>query len=109
MPDRTMRKFSYVFEMKVGKGNLLVTGFNFTDTKNPAVISMFKTLVEYCNSDEFNPKTGLCTDDLKRYLSTVAKSGPNKEGMMTQYWQLDEEPVESEKYWKESEEYLRTK
>jgi hypothetical protein len=27
--------------------------------------------------------------------------------MMTQYWQLDAEPVESMDYWTESERYLR--
>jgi hypothetical protein len=25
---------------------------------------------------------------------------------MTQYWQLNEEPLESARYWKESEEYI---
>lgn len=107
MPDRTMRNFSYVFELKVGRGNLLVTGFNFTNTENPAVKAMLKALVQYCNSEEFNPENGMSAEEFKKYLAGVASSGPNKEGMMTQYWQLDEEPVESATYWKESEAYLR--
>jgi len=107
MPDRTMRNFSYAFEVGVGKGKLLVTGFNFTDTQNPAVRSMLKALTDYCCSDDFNPLHNVSADSLKAYLRSVAKSGPNKEGMMTQYWQLDSEPVESMQYWEESERYLR--
>ena len=107
MYDRTMRHFSYVFQMKVGSGKLLVTGFNFTDMENPAVKAMFNTLVSYCKSEDFNPKAEISVNELKSYLESVAEAGPNKEGMMTQYWQLDAEPVESMQYWEESEKYLR--
>ncbi len=109
MHDRTMRHFSYVFELKVGKGKLLVCGFNFTNMENPAVKAMLNTLVNYCKSDDFNPEAKITEEDLKAYLKKVAESGPNKEGMMTQYWQLDAEPVESMDYWEESERYLREK
>ncbi len=107
MYDRTMRHFSYVFEMKVGRGKLLVTGFNFTNMENPAVKTMFNALVNYCNSKDFAPENEIIAEELKTYLTNVAQSGPNKEGMMTQYWQLDAEPVESMQYWEESEKYLR--
>ena len=49
----------------------------------------------------------LSAEELRTYLAAVAAGGPQKEGMMTQYWQLDEEPVESMEYWDESERYLR--
>jgi len=107
MYDRTMRHFSYAFELKVGKGKLLVTGFNFTDMENPAVKTMFNTLVNYCNSKDFAPTAKIGVEEFKTYLLYVAQSKPNKEGMMTQYWQLDAEPVESMQYWEESERYLR--
>ena len=109
MYDRTMRRFSYAFEMKLGKGKLLVTGLNFKSVNDadPASRAMLKALVNYCNSDEFMPEAELPISDIKTYLSKVAQSGPNKEGMMTQYWQLDAEPVESMEYWEESERYLR--
>lgn len=107
MYDRTMRRFGYVFELKAGRGKLLVTGFNFTNIKNYAVSAMLKTLINYCKLDDFNPSGKISVEGLKKYLSDVADSGPNKEGMMTQYWQLDSEPVESMEYWTESERYLR--
>lgn len=107
--DRTLRNFSYAFELRAGKGRLLVTGFNFTGIAggNPAVCAMFEALVSYCNSDDFNPKSSIGTDELRAYLKAVAQKGPQKERMMTQYWQLDDEPVESKEYWIESERYLR--
>ena len=109
MYDRTMRNFSYAFSLKVGKGKLLVTGFNFTNAEKgePATLAMLKTLVSYANSDDFTAGAEISASDLKAYLKKVAKEGPQKEGMMTQYWQLDEEPVESMEYWDESERYLR--
>ena len=109
MYDRTMRNFSYAFSLKVGKGKLLVTGFNFTNAEKgePATLAMLKTLVSYANSDDFTAGAEISVSDLKAYLKKVAKEGPQKEGMMTQYWQLDEEPVESMEYWDESERYLR--
>lgn len=109
MYDRTMRHFSYAFAVKVGKGRLLVTGMNFTGAaaQNPAVLAMLKTLVSYCGSDDFRPEGSITVEELKEYLGKVAKEGPQKERMMTQYWQLDAEPVESMEYWTESERYLR--
>ena len=109
MYDRTMRHFSYAFTVKIGKGNLLVTGFNFTgvDKNDPAARAMLKTLVNYCHSEDFAPTASLSAEEFKAYLAETANKGPVREGMMTQYWQLDEEPVESMKYWTESEQYLR--
>ena len=109
MYDRTMRNFSYAFSLKVGRGRLLVTGFNFTNAEagEPATLAMLKTLVSYANSEDFTAGAEISVSDFKAYLEKVAKEGPQKEGMMTQYWQLDEEPVESMEYWDESERYLR--
>ena len=104
--DRTMRRFSYAFALRVGKGRLIVNGFNFTNFE-PASVAMLKTLVSYANSSDFAPEAEISTAELKAYLEKVANEGPQKEGMMTQYWQLDEEPVESMEYWDESERYLR--
>ncbi len=108
MYDRTMRRFSYCFDLKVGSGKLLVTGFNFTDiANNPAVFAMLKTLVNFAHSDDFAKTGEISVDELSKYLQNVAKRGPQKERMLTQYWQLDAEPVESKEYWEESERYLK--
>lgn len=108
MYDRTMRRFSYAFSLNVGKGRLIVTGFNLTGAEqgDPASLAMLRTLVSYAASDDFLGGT-IGSSDLCAYLSSVAAEGPQKERMMTQYWQLDAEPVESMEYWEESERYLR--
>ena len=108
MYDRTMRRFSYCFDLKVGKGKLLVTGFNFTEIQSdPAVYAMLKTLVNFAHSNDFAKTGEMTVCELKEYLSGVAKRGAQKERMLTQYWQLDAEPVESREYWVEAERYLR--
>ena len=109
MYDRTMRNFSYAFELRVGKGRLFVTGLNFTgiEKNNIAARAMFQTLVSYCQSEDFKPQAEMSVQELKNYLGAIASEGPQKERMMTQYWQLDEDPVESMEYWIESERYLK--
>jgi hypothetical protein len=109
MYDRTMRNFSYAFELRVGEGRLLVTGMNFTGAAQgePATLAMLKALVNYCHSDKFGRGEAISVAELRSYLKSVADMGPQKERMMTQYWQLDDEPVESMEYWRESERYLR--
>ncbi len=109
MYDRTMRHFSYAFALNAGRGKLMVTGFNFTSLlkNDPSAHKMLDALVNILSNSEFTQKTSIDTKALKSYLSDVASKGPQKEGMMTQYWQLDEEPFETMEYWLESERYLR--
>ena len=59
------------------------------------------------NSPEFNPKYSIPVDDLENYFLDKGKSKRIKERMMTQYRQLDDAPLESKQYWKESEDWLR--
>ena len=107
-PDRTMRKFGYLFEVKVGKGRLFVTGFNFTglNTDVPETCAMFESIMRYITSDDFRPTTEMTGKELQDYLRKKGQGPIHKERRMTQYWQLDEEPLESKRYWKESLEYL---
>lgn len=48
-------KLASIFELKVGKGKLLVSGFNLKDDKNPAARSLKSSILRYMNSDGFNP------------------------------------------------------
>ncbi len=109
MYDRTMRHFSYAFALRVGAGRLIVTGFNFTAAEElePSSCKMLEALVNILKSGETDAKAPVSTSELKSYLTEVAEGGPQKEGMMTQYWQLDAEPVETMEYWTESERYIR--
>lgn len=108
--DRTLRKFGYLFELKVGNGLLLVCGLNMTglDVLEPSTVAMANWIIRYMNSNDFNPTPTMTVEELKQYMSECAKQ-PVKERMMTQFWQLNDTPVESKEYWTESREYLLEK
>lgn len=107
MPDRTLRDFGYLFSLKVGGGKLLVCGFNLTglNVNEPSSEGMARFILNYIKSDDFAPKSGISPDELKEYMKKCALA-PVKERMMTQFWELDDAPVESPSFWKESREYL---
>ena len=68
---------------------------------------MFESLLQYINSDDFEPKASIETKKLENYLLNKGKQPRIKERKMTQYWQLNDAPLESDRYWKEAEEYIR--
>jgi hypothetical protein len=107
-PEWTMRNFAYAIELKVGKGRLFISGFNFTGVSKgiPEACGMFESLIKYVNSDDFAPEAEISVADLKSYLEKKGAEPRLKERKMTQYWQLNEEPLESARYWKESELYI---
>lgn len=107
MYDRTLRDFSYLFSVKVGKGNLLVCGLNMLalDKNEPSTLNMAHFIINYINSNDFSPEFEISFEAIKAYLIKNAEK-PVKERMMTQFWTLDAEPVESAQYWKEAKEYL---
>ena len=108
MYDRTLRNFSYLFEICVGNSKLLVTGMNLLslDNDDPSNNHFANTLIKYASSDEFNPSNKIEIEQLEQYLKESALK-PVKERMMTQFWELDDTPVESKQYWIDSREYLK--
>lgn len=108
MPDRTLRDFAYLFELKVGKGSLLVCGLNLMglDKNEPSSIAMAEFIKRYINSEDFNPENGISLENLKAYMSECAKT-PVRERTMTQFWELDDAPVESPEFWRMAKEYLK--
>ena len=90
-----------------GKGKLLVCGLNFTglDENEPSTVCMANFVIDYMKSDDFNPKTDISIDELKAYMKKCAEK-PVRESIMTQFWEMDDAPVESKLFWKESKEYL---
>jgi hypothetical protein len=59
---------AYLFEVSVGRGKLLVSGFNFAraiDAKDPAGIFLFDRLIRYALGPEFAPEVSLPQEALK--------------------------------------------
>ena len=47
--------------------------------------------------------------EVKKYLEEKGNAPRIKERMMTQYWQLNNAPLETATYWKEAESWIRQK
>ena len=110
-PDWTMRKFAYLFDLRAGRGRLLVAAFNFTGLERdvPEACAMFESLAACVTSPAWKPKAKLSVAELAAFLAAKGRAPRIKERMMTQYWQLDAEPLESARYWKDAEAWIRAK
>ena len=112
MPDfiyeKTLRDFSYMFEVSVGRGKLLVCGLNFKglDKNEPSTLGMAEFIKRYMKSKDFSPNANIALEELKGYMKKCAEK-PVKESIMTQFWEMDNAPVESKTFWRESKEYLK--
>jgi hypothetical protein len=49
-------KTGSIFECRVGEGKLLVCGYDLADDRNPVARQLRYSLLEYMDSDEFNPQ-----------------------------------------------------
>ena len=110
-PDWTMRKFAYLFDARVGKGRLMMCGFNLTGIEKdvPEACAMFESLAVCVTESKWAPKTKIAVADLKKFLAKKGRQRRIKERMMTQYWQLDAEPLESAQYWKDARAWIEKK
>ena len=64
-------KLASIFELKVGKGKLLVTGFNIRDDKNLVANQLRASLEQYMISDAFNPDVERNIDSLRKMFAFV--------------------------------------
>jgi len=64
------RKATYLFELAVGKGKLLVSGFNFSDANRdyPEVRVLAKSLLDYASGPLFAPKTRVDVETFRSYV-----------------------------------------
>ncbi|NMA95364.1 MAG: hypothetical protein GX974_04920 [Clostridiales bacterium] len=73
---KRIKRQSSLFELRVGKGRLLVCGLN-VDNRDPASICMLNLIGEYMKSDNFQPKIELGLDELKILLGSQRASLDN--------------------------------
>ncbi len=71
------RKFSFMFELKVGKGKILICSMNFSDMENekPEVIYMFDQLLRYTLGDSFNPVNEIDRPTFENMTIGIGKYG----------------------------------
>jgi hypothetical protein len=95
-PTEYMRKFGYLFEMKVGAGRLLVCTFNFSD-HHVETEYLLSALLAYMKNPS-DTATEISADQLKSFLRP---EGRLAEPPMNVYWEGDDEPVETKLFWEE--------
>ena len=108
-PGWTMRKFAYLFDLKVGGGRLMMCAFNMTglETDRPEACAMFESLCACATSSKWKPRAKISAKELEKFLAKKGRAPRIKERMMTGYWQFDAEPLESAAYWKAAEAWCR--
>lgn len=62
----TNRRLALVFEAKVGKGKLIVSGIDLLDNQSsrPEAKQLLFSLQKYANSNQFNPTSALTIDEI---------------------------------------------
>jgi hypothetical protein len=67
-------KIGTIFEFKVGKGKLLVCGYNINNTANPMANQLKYSLLNYAGSNKFNPTLEVSETYLKTLFKTIPKA-----------------------------------
>lgn len=67
------KKLGSIFELKVGKGKLLVCGYNL-DSNLPETKQLKYSLLKYMTSKKFKPKQNIPLEDLKNLFKFIAKA-----------------------------------
>ncbi len=67
-------KMGTIFEFKVGKGKLLVCGYDLNNEINPMAAQLKYSLLKYAGSDQFNPTLEVTEEFLKTLFRTIPKA-----------------------------------
>jgi hypothetical protein len=58
-------KIAAICELKVGKGKLLVCGFDVSNETNPVAVQLKTSILHYMNAEDFHPETEIPVSTLK--------------------------------------------
>ncbi len=97
----TLRRFSHLFGIRVGKGQLIVCTFNLSQPKNPVTANFLKVLLEDAGIRE--AASGISLDAFRSYLERINAEGIRKEDVMNHFWEIDNKPVEDTLFWEEAQ------
>ena len=98
--DDTLRKFTHLFSLNVGKGKLIVCTFNLSNPGNPVVANLLCQLIDgYGN---LSTDKQISTADFKDWLVQINVDGIRPEDVMNHFWEIDNKPVEDKLFWEEA-------
>ena len=96
----TLRRFSHLFSVKVGEGQLIVCSFNLSDPKEPVVANFLKVLVD--NTQALLAPSGMSVEAFRAWLEKTNAEGIRQEDVMNHFWEIDNKPVEDTLFWEEA-------
>jgi hypothetical protein len=67
-------KLAAIFELKVGKGKLLVCGFDVSNAENPVAVQLKKSILDYIHSKNFHPDYEIPVSKLKEMFDCAEQS-----------------------------------
>ena len=101
LPQDTLRKFSHLFSVKVGAGQLIVCSFNLSRPEVPVVANFLKVLID--GADALAAQSGLEVAQLRAWLQAQNDAGIRPEDVMNHFWEIDNKPVEDTLFWEEAQ------
>ncbi len=101
IPEDTLRNFSHLFSVKVGKGTLIVctivSGGQFSSPASDTFLAaLLNGVKEFATEKTIGPAV------LKQYLADETAKGERKEDVMNHFWEIDNKPVEDTLFWEQT-------
>ena len=97
----TLRRFSHLFSLQVGAGQLIVCTFNMSAPENPVVANFLKVLIDH--TDVLQGSAKISTAEFRAWLENINAEGIRKEDVMNHFWEIDNKPVEDTLFWEEAQ------
>ena len=97
----TLRRFSHLFTVKIGDGQLIVCTFNLSDPENPVTANFLKLLVD--GTAGLAAESGMSVEAFRAWLEKINAEGIRKEDVMNHFWEIDNKPVEDTLFWEEAQ------
>ena len=97
----TLRRFSHLFSVKIGDGQLIVCTFNLSAPETPVVANFLQLLVD--NTELLYAESGMSVAAFKAWLEKINAEGIRKEDVMNHFWEIDNKAVEDTLFWEEAQ------
>ena len=98
--DDTLRKFSHLFSVKVGKGLLIVCTFNMKNPDSPVKANLLAALFNHI--DAFQTECSITPEAFIKWLDETNAKGFTPEDVMNHFWEIDNKAVEDTLFWEEA-------
>ena len=97
----TLRRFSHLLSVKIGKGQLVICTFNLSQPENPVVANFLKVLID--NTDALYTDKEISAEEFEAWIVKTNAEGIRKEDVMNHFWEIDNKLVEDTLFWEEAQ------